>query len=604
MPTHDDEQELKLLADWEQEDDIRELRNAVRRVCEFFTDQLRDQSTLLSQYERMFDAHHDAWDLLTLRRAKLSWLELHRRLLWLKNEHVEATADLQRKLQLLRASPTSSTIDDEKSTTTLPSADAIIRLLDILELRMLHRFYNGNTRTMKHDLYPQSEDIAVWSGLYFGMHVGMMVVLFIWVVWDSVIDDSKNHNLWESSVMAVYRAIGVLILLLWCWCVQVYVFNWYSIPFLAIFEWKATKSVQFVSLVRHAVSITIAYLVNLLVYYKAVRGDIPRLVPPYIIPFLLYVVLLVKLVYPLKQRRSLLMTMWRVVAAPWSIVRFREAYVGDVFTSLVRVFVDLAWSSCYYFSGAFVEMNPTGHDICSQSTTFHWIVVPLLSALPLWWRFCQNIRKYRDTHSRFPYIPNAMKYACAQSVVLFAVFHPRLKHPDDHMTMYQWWYLAACCITTMYQYGWDIYMDWGLGGARGLRPRRLYPTWTYYVAMAVDLFLRFGWTLTLIPPQGYGPFPSNVQIYLDPILASAEVCRRSMWGLIRVEYEHTVRFSSRNKDIDEARPSPDEDSDEDDDNRDEKYSFWVLVEILLVVALVLVVAAVAILTRSPAVQAT
>ncbi|RHY33567.1 hypothetical protein DYB32_001534 [Aphanomyces invadans] len=143
------------------------------------------------------------------------------------------------------------------------------------------------------------------------MHVGMMVVLFIWVVWDSVIDDSKNHNLWESSVMAVYRAIGVLILLLWCWCVQVYVFNWYSIPFLAIFEWKATKSVQFVSLVRHAVSITIAYLVNLLVYYKAVRGDIPRLVPPYIIPFLLYVVLLVKLVYPLKQRRSLLMTMWR-----------------------------------------------------------------------------------------------------------------------------------------------------------------------------------------------------------------------------------------------------------------------------------------------------
>ncbi|RQM21426.1 hypothetical protein B5M09_010383, partial [Aphanomyces astaci] len=122
------------------------------------------------------------------------------------------------------------------------------------------------------------------SGFYFGMHFGMMVVLFVWVIWDSVIDDSKHHNLWESSVMAVYRAIGthpcygagctslymykhvgVLVLLLWCWCVQVYVFTRFGIPFVAIFDWKPTKSVQFVSLVRHAVSVTIAYLVNLLV---------------------------------------------------------------------------------------------------------------------------------------------------------------------------------------------------------------------------------------------------------------------------------------------------------------------------------------------------
>ncbi|RHY23023.1 hypothetical protein DYB36_002881 [Aphanomyces astaci] len=238
---------------------------------------------------------------------------------------------------------------------TFPSIDAIVRVLDKLELRMLHRFYSGNTRTMKHDLYPQHEDVAV-SGFYFGMHFGMMVVLFVWVIWDSVIDDSKHHNLWESSVMAVYRAIGtnpcygagctslymykhvgVLVLLLWCWCVQVYVFTRFGIPFVAIFDWKPTKSVQFVSLVRHAVSVTIAYLL----YYKALRGDLPPLVPPCVFPLLLYLFLLIKLVYPFKQRRSLLTTMWRVVASPWSIVRFREAYVGDIFTSLVRVFVYL-----------------------------------------------------------------------------------------------------------------------------------------------------------------------------------------------------------------------------------------------------------------------
>ncbi|ETV89686.1 hypothetical protein H257_00874 [Aphanomyces astaci] len=598
----EDEQELKLLADWEQEDDLQELRNDVRKVCEFFVDQLHDQSSLLTQYERTFDAQHDSWDALSRRHAKLGWLELHRHLLWLKDEHVEATADVQRKLSQIRAAQSWSPLD-EASMDSFPSIDAIVRVLDKLELRILHRFYSGNTRTMKHDLYPQHEDVAVWSGFYFGMHFGMMVVLFVWVIWDSVIDDSKHHNLWESSVMAVYRAIGVLVLLLWCWCVQVYVFTRFGIPFVAIFDWKPTKSVQFVSLVRHAVSVTIAYLVNLLLYYKALRGDLPTLVPPCVFPLLLYLFLLIKLVYPFKQRRSLLTTMWRVVASPWSIVRFREAYVGDIFTSLVRVFVDLAWSSCYFFSGAFVEPSPTGLDVCTQSPTFHWMAVPLLSALPLWWRFCQNIRKYRETHRRFPYIPNAMKYACAQSVVLFAVFHPHWKHPDDdHMTTYQWCYLAACGVTTTYQYAWDVYMDWGLGGQQGfLRPRRLYPTWTYYVAMVVDCVLRFGWTLTLIPAKGYGPFPSNVQVYLDPILASAEVLRRSMWGLFRVEYEHTIHLSWTGKtsfvEEDASTADDDDDDSEDDDEGDATYSCWVLVEILVVVTLVLVVAAVAILTR-------
>ncbi|RHY56267.1 hypothetical protein DYB30_000815 [Aphanomyces astaci] len=268
---------------------------------------------------------------------------------------------------------------------TFPSIDAIVRVLDKLELRMLHRFYSGNTRTMKHDLYPQHEDVAV-SGFYFGMHFGMMVVLFVWVIWDSVIDDSKHHNLWESSVMAVYRAIGtnpcygagctslymykhvgVLVLLLWCWCVQVYVFTRFGIPFVAIFDWKPTKSVQFVSLVRHAVSVTIAYLL----YYKALRGDLPPLVPPCVFPLLLYLFLLIKLVYPFKQRRSLLTTMWRVVASPWSIVRFREAYVGDIFTSLVRVFVmpsikyilyDKAWARL-----ALVHLENTSSGTSSRS---------------------------------------------------------------------------------------------------------------------------------------------------------------------------------------------------------------------------------------------
>ncbi|CAK4067761.1 unnamed protein product [Aphanomyces euteiches] len=588
------DQELNLLAEWDREDDVLALKNRWRKTSAFVTQQLHDHVALLDRYERDFNQEHDSWDALALRHAKQNWIELHRRLLWLQEEHNAFIADYQSRVHVIRAGqPSGSPLIEDRE--ALPSADAVARTVSKLEQWMLSGFYNGNMRAMKHELYPQSEEIAIWSGFYFGQHFGMMVVLFIWVIWDSVIDDSKNHNLWESSVFALYRGIGVLILLLWCWCFQVYVYNWFNIPFLSIFDWKVTKSTQFVVLVRHAVSVTIIYLINLLLYYKALRGDIPHLVPPYIFPLLLFLFLLYILIFPLKQRRSLGKTVCRVISAPCAIVRFREAYLGDIFTSLVRVFVDLAWSGCYFFSGAFVEEDPRGNDICTQSGILHWIVVPLLSALPLWWRFCQNIRKYRETHNRFPYIPNAMKYACAQSVVLFATFHPHLKQPDDHMTTYQWFYLAACAITTMYQYFWDVYMDWGLGGVGGLRNLRLYPNWMYYSAMVVDFFLRFCWTFTLIPPQGYGPFPSNVQIYLNPILASVEVIRRSMWGLFRVEYEHTFRLLSSQKSI--ASTTSEEESD-DEDEPDEKYSFWVLIEISVVVAVVVVVACIAVLTRS------
>ena len=65
-------------------------------------------------------------------------------------------------------------------------------------------------------------------------------------------------------------------------------------------------------------------------------------------------------------------------------------------------------------------------------------------------------------------------------------------------------------------------MDWGLGSWRhgGLREELMFKTSSgstvgggsphrgvYYAAMAVDLVMRFAWTLTLIPVGEDSPFP-------------------------------------------------------------------------------------------------
>jgi len=121
--------------------------------------------------------------------------------------------------------------------------------------------------------------------------------------------------------------------------------------------------------------------------------------------------------------------------------------------------------------------------------------------------------------------------------------------------------------TTLYQYFWDVRMDWGLGncGSKNtfLRDKLIYKSKIlYFLAIIIDLVLRFFWTLSLLPEKGIGPFPVHIQVcipfltplteattnaillqlYLDPVFASAEVFRRSMWSYLRVEYEHTVRY--------------------------------------------------------------
>jgi EXS family len=84
-----------------------------------------------------------------------------------------------------------------------------------------------------------------------------------------------------------------------------------------------------------------------------------------------------------------------------------------------------------------------------------------------------------------------------------------------------------------------------------LRSKRLYPhTWMYIAAAAVNLVLRFCWTVTIVPESvrqdsSAGSsylFSKDFQMYMSPFVAAAEIVRRSLWGLLRVEAEHIALF--------------------------------------------------------------
>ena len=165
---------------------------------------------------------------------------------------------------------------------------------------------------------------------------------------------------------------------------------------------------------------------------------------------------------------------------------------------------------------------------------------------PLWWRFLQNLRQCFDAKQRWPYLGNALKYFVAAQVAMFGLFHP-------HYQRTTWW-LTSFVVATLYQIWWDIFMDWGLLERRrwrpdgkqswGLRQQRLYRnTWVYWTICAVNIVLRFCWTLSFIPPRYLDATGVLTETFgeltfiTSPTIACAEIIRRTLWGLLRFEWE-------------------------------------------------------------------
>ena len=205
----------------------------------------------------------------------------------------------------------------------------------------------------------------------------------------------------------------------------------------------------------------------------------------------------------------------------------------------------------------------------------------------LWWRYLQNLRQCYDAKQRWPYLGNALKYLLAAEVAIFGVFDPSVKKSPLWMTCF--------FVATMYQVWWDVFMDWGLlerdpsfgynyfhatnsnGDGRSwlwwwpysLRSQRLYRRkWVYHVIFGINLCLRFVGMITLIPPvylsRSTGLIvntfnDTDFQLFVGSLVASAEIFRRTIWALLRLEWEviRTSRSESSRKNKDNPMDNDD-----------------------------------------------
>ena len=211
------------------------------------------------------------------------------------------------------------------------------------------------------------------------------------------------------------------------------------------------------------------------------------------------------------------------------------AYPPCRLTSMPKILVDLCNDLCFFTTSIFAPAD-VAYNHC-QSINY-W-AVPVICALPLWFRFQQCMRRYYERRKRFPDVANAGKYALSEAVVVMGSFHPLYNDHSEEWDFFRALWLLMCVASSLYAFAWDLMMDWSMvkrvNNKWELRKERMYPSvFGYYFAIVTNFFLRFLWTVNIVPftLTEFLERQGRDTIFL-PVLYFLELYRRFQWGIFR-----------------------------------------------------------------------
>ena len=207
-------------------------------------------------------------------------------------------------------------------------------------------------------------------------------------------------------------------------------------------------------------------------------------------------------------------------------VLFRDFIVGDCLTSLIIPFSSLVMAICM-IADKECRRNNMRIDKCNRDTVGCFILI----LYPFVIRIIQIINRLIYSGNYFLHIINIFKYLTS---ICFYIFFWINKHYNENRTI-KVLKITFGIIQSLYQYFWDIYVDWGLGQFQSynctLRDKIVYPKKFYYFSILFNFIFRFNWLLLLIScSQAY-------QDYKILSFSSSEIIRRVIWCIIRIENE-------------------------------------------------------------------
>lgn len=238
---------------------------------------------------------------------------------------------------------------------------------------------------------------------------------------------------------------------------------------------------------------------------------------------LLIICLPLPILYP-NARKWWAYSNWRLLLAGLYPVEFRDFFLGDMYCSQTYTMGNIELFFCLY------AQDWSDPPLCNSS---HSRLLGFFSTLPAIWRALQCLRRYYDSRNWFPHLANCAKYTC--NILYYMVLS---LYRIDKTAELRALFIFFATINATYCAFWDVAMDWSLGNPYAryplLRDNLAYRhIGMYYVAMVLDPILRFQWIF-------YAIYADDVQhsTLVSFFVALAEVFRRAMWMLFRVENEH------------------------------------------------------------------
>ncbi|KAK7966358.1 signal transduction protein Syg1 [Apiospora aurea] len=328
-----------------------------------------------------------------------------------------------------------------------------------------------------------------------------------------------------TYLMQLYGGYFLMLYLFALFCGDCYLWNKNKINYPFIFEFDPRHHLDWRELAEFP-SFCLLFL-GIFIWLNFTRYGSPDMFLYYPVLLIFFTLVLILLPAPIlghRSRKWFVYSHYRLLFAGLFPVEFRDFFLGDMYCSLTYATCNVELFFCLY---ARSWNDP------SQCNSSHSRLLGFFNAVPAIWRAFQCIRRYADTKNMFPHLVNCGKYGMTiLAAVMLSIY--RIDNTHSNLALF----VTFSTVNAIYCSIWDLLMDFSLlqPDARHNLLRdilALKRRWPYYFIMVVDPILRFAWIF-------YAIFTHDTQhsTAVSFLLGFAEVTRRGMWALLRVENEH------------------------------------------------------------------
>ncbi|CAO3633741.1 unnamed protein product [Cunninghamella blakesleeana] len=405
------------------------------------------------------------------------------------------------------------------------TSETLHDMISSTERIYIREFANGHRRKgMKKLRVPESDGNFNSNTWRIGFCLGACVAIFSRVIQlaSDPIVQQQLPNLFYN--IQIYSSIILPILFTLGFSINMMVWHKSHINYKFIFELNPRTCLDYHQFAE--IPSFMLLLTSIIMYVDFSQCFAPS-IPSQLCPLILVVILLAIIFCPFKlfylsARQWLGVTIGRIVFLSGLVhVEFRDFFIADELNSLAFSL----WMTVYFYCVYGFHWS----DLDSNCNVPKMWVTPLIACLPPWWRFVQCLRRYYDSRERH-HLVNGLKYITSISATIMGGIRRISPSPAVEVI----WILASI-INSSYTSIWDIKMDWGLLDVDSynflLRDELVFYKWTYYIAIPMNILLRFSWAIN----KAGLVYSSQVITFGTAVL---ECIRRIVWNFFRLENEH------------------------------------------------------------------